>query len=94
MSGLRTSQKQLDVASHNISNVNTPGYSRQVVEQKADDAFYNGSNYYGTGAYIDNVSRAYNQFAARELTLSTTHLEEANVRQQKMMRQVCKFLIV
>ncbi|MGR5229282.1 flagellar hook-associated protein FlgK [Photobacterium damselae] len=85
MSGLRTSQKQLDVASHNISNVNTPGYSRQVVEQKADDAFYNGSNYYGTGAYIDNVSRAYDQFAARELTLSNTHLEEANVRQQNMM---------
>ncbi|MGQ5486383.1 hypothetical protein [Photobacterium damselae] len=46
------------------------------------------------GSLPDNVSRAYDQFAARELTLSTTHLEEANVRQQKMMRQVCKFLIV
>ena len=84
VSGLRTSQKQLDVASHNITNVNTPGYSRQVVEQKADDAQWNGNSYYGTGAYIDNVSRAYDQFAARELTLSTTQLEEANVKQQHL----------
>ncbi|WP_232582548.1 flagellar hook-associated protein FlgK [Photobacterium phosphoreum] len=84
VSGLRTSQKQLDVASHNITNVNTPGYSRQVVEQKSDDAQWNGNNYYGTGAYIDNVSRAYDQFAARELTLSTTQLEEANVKQQHL----------
>lgn len=84
VSGLRTSQKQLDVASHNITNVNTPGYSRQVVEQKADDAQWNGNSYYGTGAYIDNVSRAYDQFAACELTLSTTQLEEANVKQQHL----------
>ena len=84
VSGLRTSQKQLDVASHNITNVHTPGYSRQVVEQKADDAQWNGNSYYGTGAYIDNVSRAYDQFAARELTLSTTQLEEANVKQQHL----------
>ncbi|WP_318519736.1 flagellar hook-associated protein FlgK [Photobacterium leiognathi] len=85
ISGLRTSQKQLDVTSHNISNVHTPGYSRQVVDQKAADAQWSGGNYYGSGAYIDSVNRAYDQFAARELTLSTTQLEESNVRQQHMM---------
>ncbi len=85
ISGLRTSQKQLDVTSHNISNVHTPGYSRQVVDQKAADAQWSGGNYYGSGAYIDSVNRAYDQFAARELTLSTTQLEESNVRQQHTM---------
>ncbi|WP_318471768.1 flagellar hook-associated protein FlgK [Photobacterium leiognathi] len=85
ISGLRTSQKQLDVTSHNISNVHTPGYSRQIVDQKAADAQWSGGNYYGSGAYIDSVNRAYDQFAARELTLSTTQLEESNVRQQHMM---------
>ncbi|MDV5171134.1 flagellar hook-associated protein FlgK [Photobacterium rosenbergii] len=78
MSGLRTSQKQLNVTSHNISNVNTPGYSRQSAEQKADDAHWIGGSQYGTGAYIDNVRRAYDQFAARELTQSTTNLHQAN----------------
>lgn len=78
MSGLRTSQKQLNVTSHNISNVNTPGYSRQSAEQKADDAHWIGGSQYGTGAYIDNVRRAYDQFAARELTQSTTQLHQAN----------------
>jgi flagellar hook-associated protein 1 FlgK len=52
VSGLRTSQKQLDVASHNITNVNTPGYSRQVVEQKADDAQWNGNSYLSFSALI------------------------------------------
>ncbi|PSV33402.1 MULTISPECIES: flagellar hook-associated protein FlgK [unclassified Photobacterium] len=85
ISGLRTSQKQLDVTSHNISNVHTAGYSRQVVDQKAADAQWSGGNYYGSGAYIDSVNRAYDQFAARELTLSTTQLEASNVRQQHMM---------
>ena len=78
MSGLRTSQKQLNVTSHNITNVNTPGYSRQSAEQKADDAHWIGGSQYGTGAYIDNVRRAYDQFAARELTNSTTQLHQAN----------------
>ncbi|KJG40311.1 flagellar biosynthesis anti-sigma factor FlgM [Photobacterium angustum] len=85
ISGLRTSQKQLDVTSHNISNVHTAGYSRQVVDQKAADAQWSGGNYYGSGAYIDSVNRAYDQFAARELTLSTTQLEASDVRQQHMM---------
>jgi flagellar hook-associated protein 1 FlgK len=35
--GLFASQKALDVTSHNISNVNTPGYSRQIVNQRAED---------------------------------------------------------
>ena len=32
-SGLLTAQRQLATASHNISNVNTEGYSRQRAEQ-------------------------------------------------------------
>lgn len=38
MSGLYASQRALDITSHNISNVNTEGYSRQTVNQKADNA--------------------------------------------------------
>jgi len=33
--GLFAAQKQLEVINHNISNVNTPGYSRQVAQQVA-----------------------------------------------------------
>lgn len=78
MSGLQTTQKQLNVTGHNITNVNTPGYSRQAAEQKTNDAFWHGGNHYGTGGYIDNVSRAYDRFAARELTLTTTQLNESS----------------
>jgi flagellar hook-associated protein 1 FlgK len=35
MSGMRGAQRRLDLASHNISNAQTPGYQRQVVEQRA-----------------------------------------------------------
>ncbi len=36
---LRTAQTSLDTASHNIANVNTPGYSRQRAERKAADPY-------------------------------------------------------
>ncbi len=35
ITGLFTAQKQLEIINHNINNVNTPGYSRQVAEQTA-----------------------------------------------------------
>ncbi|MFX4478030.1 flagellar basal body protein, partial [Acinetobacter baumannii] len=33
LSGLKTSQRQLDLTSHNIANVNTPGYHKRSLTQ-------------------------------------------------------------
>lgn len=68
-SGMRVSQTSIQTASHNINNMNTPGYSRQRVEQKASSAYsypgYNsklGAGQLGTGVEATDVIRMRNTF--------------------------------
>ncbi len=57
VSGLQTAQTQLRVVSDNISNVNTPGYVRKIVDQTA--AMANG---YGAGVDVARVRLATDRF--------------------------------
>ena len=68
-SGMNVSQVAIQTTSHNISNINTPGYSRQQVKQTASSAYSTpGSNMsfsagqIGTGAQINDVTRVRNTF--------------------------------
>lgn len=62
VSGLRVNQQSLAVLSQNISNVNTPGYSRQVVEQSAN--FLYGV---GNGVQIDDIGRKVDTYLQRSV---------------------------
>ena len=66
VSGLLASQQQLATTGHNISNVNTEGYSRQRAEQNATVGLYSGGNFTGSGTYVENIGRVYNKFAYKE----------------------------
>lgn len=64
LSGLRTSQEMLDIASHNIANASTPGYSRQRAQLIAAPPFsypaFNRSGLpgqLGTGVMVSSVQR-------------------------------------
>ncbi|HWQ30245.1 MAG TPA: flagellar hook-associated protein FlgK [Negativicutes bacterium] len=48
-SGLFASQRALDTTSHNISNANTAGYSRQIALQRATMPTYSPTGIVGTG---------------------------------------------
>lgn len=68
-SGMNVSQVAIQTTSHNISNINTPGYSRQRVNQSASSPYSmpgKNSNFgvgqIGTGAQIDDVTRIRNSF--------------------------------
>ncbi len=66
VSGLRAAQKQMEVAAHNLSNVNTPGFSRQRVELEpshpvAGATGARGDGQMGTGVTIADVIRMRNQ---------------------------------
>nr|CAA9237391.1 Flagellar hook-associated protein FlgK [uncultured Armatimonadetes bacterium] len=50
MRALRTAQAAMDTVSHNIANVNTPGYSRQRVEFQVTDPYTTPSQWYQIGA--------------------------------------------
>ena len=72
-----TAQRQLQTTGHNISNVNTEGYSRQIVEQATDTATYWAGNNYGNGVHVASVHRNYDQFAVNEYNISTSTLANA-----------------
>ncbi|WP_427338117.1 flagellar hook-associated protein FlgK [Caloranaerobacter sp. DY30410] len=63
VSGLLASQKSLYTTSHNISNVNTEGYSRQKVLQKATSPLVlPGIGMLGTGTEIYDIVRVRNDY--------------------------------
>ncbi|MCL1076615.1 flagellar hook-associated protein FlgK [Parashewanella spongiae] len=82
--GVQTSQAQLAVTSNNIANANTVGYHRQVATQSSLDSFQAGNISFGSGSYISDVKRIYNDFAARELRIGQTGLSEAETKFSKL----------
>lgn len=64
MSGLYASQRALDTVNHNLANVNTPGYSRQVANQKADTpiALSDGTGMVGNGARVLGAERIRDEY--------------------------------
>ena len=77
VSGLLAAQQQLATTGHNISNVNTEGYTRQRAEQNAAVGLFNGGNFIGSGTYIEDITRIYDQFSYREQLLSKNTLGNA-----------------
>ena len=69
ISGLNAAQAGLLTTSHNISNVNTPGYSRQQALQSSAAPHFTGAGYIGQGTRIDSVRRIYDEFL-------TTHVRQ------------------
>ena len=65
-------QSMLDVTSHNISNANTPGYSRQTVSIQSVEGQQRGGMFFGNGAQIEDVRRSEDVFLNRASNTATT----------------------
>ncbi|HDZ57761.1 MAG TPA: flagellar hook-associated protein FlgK [Pseudomonas xinjiangensis] len=72
LSGLKASQTNLSVTGQNITNINTPGYSRQTALQTARDPSFTGAGYIGSGTSIVDVKRVYNEFLTSQVRASTS----------------------
>lgn len=60
---LRAFQRELDVTGHNLANVNTPGYTRQTADLKANDPSNLGRSFtMGNGVSVASVSRIRDMF--------------------------------
>ena len=66
-SSLKTQQKAIDVVSHNIANVNTPGYSRQKAELGTLSPEQLGVLDFGRGVGLSNISRSVDQVVNQAL---------------------------
>jgi flagellar hook-associated protein 1 FlgK len=78
VSGLLAAQQQLATTGHNISNVNTEGYTRQRADQSASLGLNNGNNYIGGGTYIQDITRLYDQFSHKEQVMNQSNLSNAD----------------
>src|SRR5262245_38619177 len=79
VSGLLAFQRALDTTSHNISNVNTDGYSRQRVEIGTRPAQAFGNGYVGQGANVRTTQRVYDDFIAAQTRSTSSGLEHLDV---------------
>ncbi len=74
-SGLLSSQQSLATVSHNVSNVNTEGYSRQEAMISSRKPSHTGAGYVGNGAHVTNVRRLADDFLTQQLERRTSDAE-------------------
>jgi flagellar hook-associated protein 1 FlgK len=62
LTGLGAAQAGLQTTGHNLSNVNTPYFSRQELVQAPGAAQYSGVGFIGAGVAVESVRRVYADF--------------------------------
>lgn len=72
LSGLNSNRTSLAVTGHNITNVNTPGFSRQSTVQAATTPQYTGAGFIGSGTTLADVRRSYSEFLTNQVRTSTS----------------------
>jgi flagellar hook-associated protein 1 FlgK len=65
---LLTQQQAISVTSHNIANVNTPGYSRQRLIMTTNTPSDSEVGWMGNGVSGETIERIYDQFLSAQLT--------------------------
>lgn len=86
-SALIAFQRALSTVSHNVANINTPGYSRQRTEFEARDGTFYGYGYQGNGVQIVDVRRMADSLATSRLLDSggeLSRLQQLSVLSSRM----------
>ncbi|WP_374590261.1 flagellar hook-associated protein FlgK [Aquabacterium sp.] len=80
----------LNTIGNNISNANTPGYSRQQVQLATETGQYTGAGFFGRGVKITTVSRASDDFLTKEASLTTSQssMDTARLDQLKQLEKL------
>ena len=78
VSGLLAFQQELDTTSNNISNANTPGYSRETTDLVSVPGPYVGQLSIGDGVQVSSVQRVYNQTVASQVVSATSAYNQLN----------------
>jgi flagellar hook-associated protein 1 len=78
LSGLRAAQAGLQTTGHNVTNVNTAGYSRQQIVQTAATAQFTGAGYIGKGVDVTSITRVYGDYLTQSVRDATAASSGAN----------------
>ncbi|GAA3913514.1 flagellar hook-associated protein FlgK [Litoribacillus peritrichatus] len=72
LTGLKANQAALATTGHNITNADTPGYTRQRVESSTNPAIFKGGLVQGQGVKADEVARIFDQYINDQLIRDTS----------------------
>ncbi len=76
LTGLKSHQTALATTGNNVTNTNTPGYSRQEVIFESADSQLTGAGYVGSGVTVSTVRRLNEEFLNTQLRSDTTVFSE------------------
>ena len=80
--GLRSQLLAMEVTGHNISNVQTEGYSRQEVSFKATIPRHTETGRIGTGVKVGGIERAHDAFLHLQIIGESAELGESRVKKE------------
>lgn len=86
LSGVLGHQNALNTTGNNITNANTPGYSRQEVVFGSSNSQYTSNGYVGTGVDITAIERLANQFLVDQVRSDTSLYNEQETLRSEMSR--------
>jgi len=81
---LLTHQLSIQVASHNIANVDTPGYTRQSLQLEPHNATPISAGLLGGGVKGTSIMRNYDQFMVQRLASQESNLGSLEAQQEAM----------
>lgn len=78
VTGLNVNQRGLEIASHNIGNAHTEGYSRRIMHQETIST----ANFVSGGVTVGAVERAADEFLVDQVRTESASLGKAQTREQ------------
>lgn len=81
---LLTHQASIAVAGHNVANVDTPGYSRQVLNLNEAQATPHRVGFFGNGVVAESIVRQYDQFLVQRQMNQSSTMNYLEGQQQSM----------
>ncbi|MFH7320868.1 flagellar hook-associated protein FlgK [Desulfurivibrio sp. D14AmB] len=81
---LLTHQMSIQVTGHNVANVDTPGYTRQSLSLKANEAIPVGTGLLGGGVMGDTITRNYDQFMVERIARQSSLMGNLEAQQQAL----------
>ena len=76
VSGLQAAQIALLTTEHNVTNANTPGYSRQQAVQASNVPIMTGIGAIGQGTHVVTVQRMYDRFLTAQVNQAQTKVSD------------------
>ncbi len=73
---LNANQMAMEVISHNIANINTPGYTRQSAVLESASPVSMNQLKIGTGVRVTSVTQAFDPYTTRAIQQNTSYLNE------------------